>query len=106
MAILRCQWKGGIAASTRSCVAVGTASQTDRETRIRVASPSDGSTPPARTKVFEGSVELSSGVFTVASVFGDVYFERQMASGASRLEVSVDDEAEPSDIYVRVIEVP
>ena len=92
---------GRLVAETSSCVAVGTLSEADGATTIRVGSVVDA-VDTALELVFDGTIEASSGRLAVSSVSGENYIERRVAAGEVRLRILVNDPREPDQIRVVV----
>lgn len=92
---------GTLVSATSSCVAVGTLSDTDGETTIRVVSAARALNPPTQL-AFEGEIKTPSNRLTVTSVLDDTYLERVVDGPSVPLEIWVNDLEEPDDICVVV----
>lgn len=66
---------GGLVSATSSCVAVGTLSEADGETMIRLIDAKDAGDLPTRL-AFAGELETPSNRLTIASVFDETYLLR------------------------------
>src|SRR3954454_17935615 len=87
---------GDLVAAGPACLAVGTLSDADGATRVRlVDGGSDQELPPILA--FEGTVDLPDGVLSVSSVYGEAYIERASSDRAVAVEVWVNDDREPDD---------
>jgi hypothetical protein len=73
----------GLVSVTPSCVAIGTLSEADGETTIRLLDAGDGLDLPSQL-AFEGDIETPSGRLTVASVLDDTYLERPVGGTSVR----------------------
>lgn len=90
---------GNLVSVASSCVAVGTMSEADGETTIRIV---DAAPPPDRSGqlAFEGKLEIPSSRLTVASVLGETYLERPVDGPVVPLQIWVNDTAEPDEVCV------
>jgi hypothetical protein len=86
-----------LVAATASCIAVGTGSDVDGVTRIRLL---DSATNLPPHLAFNGAVELSSGILTVRSVLGVTYLERAIAQPKVPIQIWVNDSSEPGDVCI------
>lgn len=90
---------GDPVSATASCVAVGTLSDADGETAIRLVDAACTADLPALL-AFEGDIETSSNRVTVASVLADTYLERSVDASRVPLRIWANDAEEPDDICV------
>jgi hypothetical protein len=90
---------GQLIGSTSSCVAIGTLSDVDGDTRIRMLDAEDAVNLPAHL-VFEGELELPTRRVTIMSVLGSVYLERQLDSPSVSVQIWVNDQEEPDNIAI------
>jgi len=91
---------GALVSATSSCVAIGTMSEADGATTVRILSEDEGNLPPYL--VFEGEVEIPSKQLAVTSVLGDTYLERPIEASSVRIKIWVNDRAEPDEICIVV----
>lgn len=90
---------GGLVSATSSCVAIGTLSEADGETTIRLVDAADTADLPAQL-AFKGELETASHRLTIASVLNDTYLERPVGSTSGPLQIWVNDADEPDNICV------
>jgi hypothetical protein len=86
-----------LVSATANVVAVGTLAETDGKTQIRVIETGSSEHRPPKL-VFEGVLQVPSGRLTVQSVLGEVYAERPIARGRTRVEIWVNDDREPDEV--------
>jgi len=90
---------GGLAASTPSCVAVGTLAQQDGTTRVTLA---DSFGPAVEgPPIFDGVLETPARKLAVCTVLGAVVLETAVGAERTRVRIWVDDPAEPGELLVR-----
>lgn len=90
---------GSLVSATSSCVAVGTMSEADGETTIRIVD--EAHTPDKRGQLaFQGSLKLPSNRLTIASVLDETYLERPVAGPSVPIKIWVNDAEEPDEICV------
>lgn len=70
-----------LVSATSSCVAVGTLSESDGSTTIRLVDDDGVEELPPRL-AFEGDLEMSNDRLTVASVLNDIYLERHVEASS------------------------
>lgn len=90
---------GSLVSATSSCVAIGTLSDADGETTIRLVDAADIARLPARL-AFDGKLETPSNHLTVASVLDHTYLGRPVESNSVPLQIWVNDAEEPDEICV------
>lgn len=94
---------GGLVAATSTCVAVGTLSEHDGETSISLSD--EGATSELGTEpVFDGVMKTPSRVLSVCSVLDDVLIEMAVPSDETRVQVWVNDGAEPDKIAIVAVQ--
>lgn len=93
---------GQVVASAGSSLAIGTRSEADGQTRIRLAAPPDD--PEKRPKIlsFDGLLAVPTRRLEVSDVLGEVYSRHQVDREHVRVRVWLDDSSEPNDIYVLI----
>lgn len=91
--------EGSLTSATSTCVAVGTVSDANGETRLRLIDRAEARDLP-RHLAFDGRLEMPTHRLTIASVLDEVYFERVIEDTSVHLQVWVDDSNEPSDVCV------
>ncbi len=91
-----------LVASTPTCVAIGTLSQHDGHTRLRLAAESEEAVGSLGTVVFQGTLEIPGRRIVVASVHGDQYLVMPVDDTAVTLRVWANDPTEPDEILVIV----
>ncbi len=90
---------GRLVAASDSLIAVGTMSEADGPTLIRIL-PSGAHRPPStHLRVFEGSLNLD-GVLTASSVEGQIFLEVPISTPQLGIEVWVNDAVEPDEISI------
>jgi|ERR1043166_6206130 hypothetical protein len=89
---------GEIAASTSTCVAIGTRSEHDGTTHVTL---DDGHrTFAVGTPCFDGVLETPSRRLAVCSVIEEVFLEADVMTERTRVRVSVNDPTEPREVYI------
>ena len=83
------------------CVAVGTLSDADGESTVRLLGGGDREGLPHEL-AFSGELEVTSGCLTVSSVLDDVYLEQTIEKSPVSVEVWVNDPSEPDAISIVV----
>ena len=86
-----------LVAATPSCIAVGTLSENDGATRIRLFDPAGGIPPRL---AFEGVLQTPNRVVAVRNVLGETYLERPVSKPAIDVQIWVNDLSEPDDICI------
>ena len=86
---------GNLVSATPSCVAIGTLSDADGETTIRLVDAAD-----TAELAFEGTSRRRANRLTVASVLDDTYLERPVGAASVPLRIWVNDTEEPDEIWV------
>lgn len=92
---------GRLVASTSSCLAIGTLSDVDGETTIRLVD-ADDPTPLSPRLAFDGTLRVPHACLKVTSVLGDTYLERNIPDRIARLRVWVNEPIEPDEICIVV----
>jgi hypothetical protein len=92
---------GQLIAATSTRVAVGTLSELDGETHVRVTDQVDSS-PGSQQVAFDGTIAVSSRVLRVESILGDSYLDWPVGRDSVRLQIWVNDRSEPDEISVLV----
>lgn len=93
---------GRVVAPSPSVLAIGTAAESNGETRIRIATfPDNASERPAHA-VFDGQLEIAGRRMVLSSVLGDRYIDNSFDNVLQRVRVWTDHESEPRDIYILV----
>lgn len=90
---------GSLVSATSSCVAVGTMSEADGETTIRIVDEAYTQDKLGQL-AFHGSLQLPSNRLTIASVLDETYLERPVAGPSVPLQIWVNDAEEPDKICV------
>lgn len=93
---------GSLVSATNTCLAIGTRSDVDGPTRVRLIDATDEVADVPQVKAFDGTLAAKSHELTIASVDGHVYLRRELDDPSIGLKVYVDDETEPTDICVVV----
>jgi hypothetical protein len=86
-----------LVAATTSCVAVGTLSQPDGATRLRLFGATDDL--PERL-AFEGLLQTPNRLVAVRNVLGETYLEKHVSAAVTSVQIWVNDLSEPDDICV------
>ena len=95
---------GELTASTGSCVAIGTRSEADGATRVRLLTSGELAEREEDTPsllAWQGMLATPTGELVVASVTGETYASRPVTA-STRLRLLVNDEEEPDEIWVVV----
>ncbi len=87
----------GLIAATRSCVALGTLSEAEGATRIRLVD-SSGDLP--LQLAFEGALRTPNRILAVRNVLGETYLEMWVSKPATNIQIWVNDTSEPDDICI------
>lgn len=92
-----------LVAATPSCIAVGTLSEYDGETQVSL---SDESSPDklGLSLVFDGVLETPTRKLSVCSVLDETLVTLDVPTEASRVQIWANDDKEPNEIDVVVIE--
>jgi hypothetical protein len=94
---------GQLVAATSSCLAVGTLSEFDGETHVRLIDAGEAGVRLSPSKVFDGELQLNSGRLIVGSVLGTTYLDWPTRGTAMvHVQVWVNHLREPNDICVVV----
>ena len=89
-----------LVAATPSCAAVGTLSEAEGATRVRLIDAA-GDLPPSLA--FEGAVQTPNRVLTVRNVLGETYLEKPVSKTATNVQIWVNDLSEPDDVCVLTV---
>ncbi|MBI1372382.1 MAG: hypothetical protein GC159_06425 [Phycisphaera sp.] len=92
----------GLIASTESCIAVGTLSAQDGETRAILTD--EGAPPSDLTLAFEGEIETPSRRVAICNVHDETLVTIEKTAIRSRVRIYVNDDREPDYIHVLVTE--
>jgi hypothetical protein len=93
---------GRLTAFTDSCVAIGTLSETDGPTRVRLLASAElpeSDAPPMTA--WQGVLATPTGELVVTSVTGEIYARRSVRE-STPLRLLVNDETEPDEIWIVV----
>lgn len=93
---------GGLVASTSTCVAVGTLSEVDGETTIKLTSTRPVGAEGTLALVFEGTLDNPNGFVRVVSVNRDTYLDQANAADSVVVRIWANDSTEPDLIVVEV----
>ena len=85
-----------LVAATPSCVAVGTLSEADGATRLRLVETA-GDVPPILA--FQGTLQTPNRVLAIWNVLGETYLEKP-ASKTTKVQIWVSHSSEPDEICV------
>lgn len=91
----------GSVAATASCVAVGTRSEADGNTRITLSDES----PPRMSKdppVFDGVLPIPSKRLSVCSVLDNELLVLDVPTTSMRVRIWINDPVEPSELWILV----
>ena len=91
---------GGLTAFTPTCVAIGTRSEHDGDTRVTLEE-NDGSSCRG-VPAFDGVLDTPDRKIAVCSVLDDVIFELPVPAERTRVRIWANDASEPSEIYIVV----
>ena len=90
----------GLVAATETCVAVGTTSEVDGETKL-VLARADDPTGAAAILVFDGRLR-SEGSVRIVSVTGEKYLEGSLDAPMARVRIWVNHPTAPDLVVVEV----
>lgn len=92
-----------LVAATGSCIAVGTHSGIECDTLVTLSDESGPSGEPKEGLfiAYSGELQLRSGVLSVETPSGSSLFELCAPQGRLHVVVWVDDELEPSNIWIQ-----
>lgn len=91
-----------LVASTATCVAVGTLSELDGETTIRLTNATPADAKHGLQLVFHGTIDCPNGFVRVASAHHETYLERACAVDSLDVRIWANDSSEPDLIVVQV----
>ena len=91
---------GNLTRATSTCVAIGTLSDLDGETTVRVTDSLRSTAEGAQQLAFEGDVELASNVLRIGNVLGEVYLDWPVSADSVSLQVWVNHPSEPDEIWI------
>jgi hypothetical protein len=98
---------GELTASTGSCVAIGTRSEADGATRVRLLTSGElaegEEDTPSVLLAWQGILATPTGELVVASVTGETYASRPVRV-STQLRLLVNDEKEPDEIWIVVVD--
>jgi hypothetical protein len=94
---------GQLVAASTSSVAVGTRSEADGPTTVRITDEEEGQVKQATHPLllaFEGKIDTPSARLVVESVLGERYMEFPWAPTEAELRIWVNDLTEPDEIVI------
>lgn len=91
---------GALVSATSSCVAIGTLSDVDGVTKIRILDAITKDLPSYLA--FEGEIDTPSNRLSVTSVLDETYLERHIAASTVSIKIWVNDREEPDEISIVV----